>query len=178
MPSPDHDHVQSTYNNNKNVEIEGYFGKLILAMMLIWEAAGEEILSKTEHYNKIIGTHIDNVIKQYEIGQYVFVRRLPRRFYKDHKENVKYHINLKLQPVRWTGPYRILQKISPVLYTLDFHNTAKKIHITHLKLASNLSINRRRLELIRTQQRMHDKTMDSNNNKIDDIWLHQHNEDI
>ena len=140
MPSPDHDHVQSTYNNNKNVEIEGYFGKLILAMMLIWEAAGEEILSKTEHYNKVIGTHIDNVIKQYEIGQYVFVRRLPR--------------------------------------TLDFHNTAKKIHITHLKLDSNLSINRRRLEIIRTQQRMHDKTMDLTNNKIDDIWLNQHNEDI
>ena len=60
----------------------------------------------------------------------------------------------------------------------DFHNTAKKIHITHLKLASNLSINRRRLEIIRTQQRMHDKTMDSTNNKIDDIWLNQHNEDI
>ena len=34
--------------------------------MLIWEATGEEILYKTEHYNKVIGTHIDNVIKQYE----------------------------------------------------------------------------------------------------------------
>ena len=178
MPSPDHDHVQSTYDNIKNIEIEGYFGKLMLAMMLIWEAAGEEILHKTEHYNKVIGTHIDNVIKQYEIGQYVFVRRLPRRFYKDQKENVKYHINLKLQPVRWTGPYRLLHKISPVLYTLDFHNTAKKIHITHLKLASNLSINRRRLELIRKQNRVNDKIpLPMLTDKIDDIWLNQHNED-
>ncbi len=124
------------------------------------------------------GTHIDNVIKQYEIGQYVFVRRLPRRFYKDQKENVKYHINMKLQPVRWTGPYRILQKISPVLYTLDFHNTAKKIHITHLKLASNLSLNRRKLELIRKQDRVNDKIpLPILTNTIDDIWLNQHNED-
>ena len=46
----------------------------------------------------------------YELGQYVFVRRIPRRFYKDQQENVKYHINLKLQPIRWTGPYRIIQK--------------------------------------------------------------------
>ena len=46
-------------------------------MMLIWEAAGEEILHKTQNYNKLIGTNIENNIKQYEIGQYVFVRRLP-----------------------------------------------------------------------------------------------------
>ena len=55
---------------------------------------------------------------------------------------------ISYQPVRWTEPYRIIQKISPILYTLDFHNTAKKIHITHLKLASNISIHRRRLEII------------------------------
>jgi len=85
---------------------------------------------------------------------------------------------MKLQPVRWTGPYRILQKISPVLYTLDFHNTAKKIHITHLKLASNLSLNRRKLELIRKQDRVNDKIpLPILTNTIDDIWLNQHNED-
>ena len=179
MPSPDHEHIQSTYDNSRNVEIEGYYGNLIVAMMLVWEAAGEEILHKTANYNKIIGTHIEDNIRQYEIGQYVFVRRLPRRFYKDQKENIKYHINLKLQPVRWTGPYRILEKISPVLYTLDFHNTRKKIHITHLKLASNVSINRRRLEIIRKREKeqdKQDKAAIKNNDPIDEIWHNQHND--
>ena len=181
MPIPDHEHIQSTYDKNKNVEIEGYFGKLLIAMMLIWEAAGEEILQKTQHYNKLIGTNIENNIKQYEIGQYVFLRRIPRRFYKDHQENVKYHINLKLQPVRWTGPYRILQKLSPVLYVLDFHNTQKKIHITHLKLASNLSINRRKLEICRQSERSQDKPVTKEpiiSTTVDEIWSEHHNDHI
>jgi len=178
MPMPDHEHIQSTYDNNKNIEIEGYYGNLILAMMLVWEAAGEEILNKTETYNRTIGTNIENDIRQYEPGQYVLTRRIPRRFYKDPQENVKYHINLKLQPIRWTGPYRILQKISPVLYILDFHNTEKKIHIMHLKLASNISINRRRLEIIRKRDRQDSKvtTTNSNNEQIDEIWHNQINE--
>jgi hypothetical protein len=25
MPIPDHNHIQSTYDKNKNIEIEGYF---------------------------------------------------------------------------------------------------------------------------------------------------------
>jgi transposase InsO family protein len=181
MPIPDHEHIQSTYDKNKNVEIEGYFGKLVIAMMLIWEAAGEEILQKTQHYNKLIGTNIENNIKQYEIGQYVFLRRIPRRFYKDHQENVKYHINLKLQPVRWTGPYRIIQKLSPVLYVLDFHNTQKKIHITHLKLASNLSINRRKLEICRQSERSQDKPVIKEpviSTTVDEIWSDHHNDHI
>jgi len=74
MPIPDQQHIQSTYDNNINVEIKGYFGNLILAMMLIWEAVGEEILQKTEHYNKSLGIDVDKDIKSYEPGQYVFVK--------------------------------------------------------------------------------------------------------
>jgi hypothetical protein len=61
MPTPDHEHIQSTYDKNKNNELEVYFGNLVIAMMLIWEAAGEEILKKTEHYNKIIGTDVSPI---------------------------------------------------------------------------------------------------------------------
>jgi len=103
-----------------------------------------------------MGTNIENDIRQYKPGQYVFVRQIPCRFYKDQQEYVRYHINLKLQPERWTGPYRIwtgpyriLRRISPVLYVLDFRNTEKRIHDIHLKLASYISFNKRRLEIIR-----------------------------
>jgi hypothetical protein len=47
--------------------------------------------------------------------------------------------------------------VSPVLYVLDFHNIKRKIHIIHLKLASNTSIHRRRLELIRRKELNKDK---------------------
>jgi len=98
------------------------------------------------------------------------VKRVPRRFYKDQQENIKYHINIKLQPIRWTGPYRILERISPVLYVLDFHNTRKKVHIIHLKLASNTSISRRRLELIRLKQRRESRETINDDNTMDEIW--------
>jgi len=166
MPTPAHEHIQSTYDKIKNVEVEGYFGNLIIAMMLIWEAVGEEILSKTENYNRIIGVNVESDIKAYEEGQYVFMRQIPRRFYKDNKENVKYHINFKLQPIRWTGPYRILERVSPVLYVVDFHNTRRKIHIIHLKLASNTSIHRRRLELIRRKEKEKEKNGEIDDNSI------------
>ena len=106
---------------------------------------------ETEHYNKTIGINVESDIKLYEVEQYVFMRQIPRRFYKDKIENVKYHI--KLQSIRWTGPYRIIEKVSPVLYVLDFHNVQRKINIIHLRLASNTSIHRRRLELIRMRER-------------------------
>jgi len=176
MPIPDHEHIQSTYDKIKNLEVEGYFGNLVMAMMLIWEAVGEEIVHKTEHYNKALGINVDSNIKAYEPGHYVFVRRIPRRFYKDQEENIKYHINFKLQPIRWTGPYRILERVSPVLYVIDFHNTRKKIHIIHLKLASNTSINRRKLELIRLKKK--GKTLDPDqDDQINEIWQDNHNED-
>ena len=54
IPTPAHEHIQSTYDKVKNVEVEGYYGNLIIVMMLIWEAVGEEIQSKTEHYNKTL----------------------------------------------------------------------------------------------------------------------------
>jgi len=33
MPIPDHEHIQSTYDKNKNLEVEGYFGNLVMAMI-------------------------------------------------------------------------------------------------------------------------------------------------
>jgi len=51
---------QSTYDKIKNIEIEGY---LTTAMMLIWEAVGEEIILKTKFYNKALGIDIETNIK-------------------------------------------------------------------------------------------------------------------
>jgi len=59
------------YENIKSIEVERYFGKLMLAMMSFWEAAGEEILHKTEHYYKVIGTLIDYIFLK-SVNMYLF----------------------------------------------------------------------------------------------------------
>ena len=58
-----------------------YTNRNILAI-LFWtcvdlEAVGEEILSKTEHYNKTIGINVESEIKSYDVGQYIFMRQIP-----------------------------------------------------------------------------------------------------
>jgi ribosomal protein S12 methylthiotransferase accessory factor YcaO len=68
------------------------------------------------------------------------------------------------------------------LYTLDFHNSPKKIHITHLKRASNVSFNRRRLEIIRQRKRNYGTgkiatPTNITNDKVDEIWTDQHIQD-
>lgn len=137
------------------ITIEAYVEGLTKTLMLLWEMVSEENFAKTSQYNATMGIDVDvDKIKSFEVGDYVYVRRIPRRFYKDNKENVNYHINAKLQPCRWVGAFRILNKISPVTYVLDIHNQEKVIHIRHLKPAGKLSLDRRALEESRRKSRL------------------------
>jgi hypothetical protein len=62
------------------------------------------------------------------MSMYLYIRYMPRRFYKDKEENaVKYHINFQAQ--RFVGPYRIKAKLSPVIYTLDIYGENVNMHI-------------------------------------------------
>ena len=155
MSQPTEEHIREMHSNQqKEIKIESYLDKLTTMLMLLWEKAGEEIQTTTEHYNKVLGLDIpDIMIKEFAVGEYIYIRRLPRRFWKDINENVKYHINAKLQACRWAGAYRVLEKISPVLYVVDIHNKEKIIHVRHMKSAGKLSNNRRKTEHTRLYNR-------------------------
>ena len=81
---------------------------------------------------------------------------------------MSYHINFKLQPIRWTGPYRVLEKVLPELYILDFHNTRRK----YISSTSNWPAIHRSveddLELIRLKQKGERKDSFQDNNIEDD----------
>ena len=156
MQQPCESYIHDMYREQEDkVHIEAYVEKLTKTLMLLWELVGEETLMKTEHYNKAMGIDVNiDKLRSFEVGDYVYVRRIPRRFYKDNKENINYHINAKLQPCRWVGAFRILSKVSPVTYVLDIHNQEKVIHIRHLKPASKISLDRRAIEEYRRKSRL------------------------
>ena len=131
---------------------EVYVRKLIETMLLMWELVSGGQEGKNDEYNNRNNNQQSNRaldIKSFEVNEYVFITNMPRRFYKDKEENIKYHINFKLQTNRFVGPYRIKAKLSPVIYTLDIHGEDINMHIIHMKSAGKTSLKQRKAELNR-----------------------------
>jgi hypothetical protein len=81
--------------------------------------------------------------RAYDNGDYVFIRRVPRRFYTDVQEALRYNITAKLQKCRYTGAHKIIAKVSPTTYVVDVHNVARTIHVRHMKPAGRISVQRK-----------------------------------
>jgi hypothetical protein len=113
------------------------------------EGKNDEINNNRNKNNNQLSNNNNSMlnIKSFHVNEYVFIRHMPRRFYKDKEENVKYHINFKLQPHRFVGPYRIKAKLSPVIYTLDIHGEDVSMHIIHMKSAGKTSLKQRKAEI-------------------------------
>jgi transposase InsO family protein len=69
---------------------------------------------------------------EYSVGDYVFLRHVPKRFYKDVMEERRYALNRKLQ-LRWIGPYRVVRKFNPVLYQVEVNDKLKTVHAVNMK---------------------------------------------
>jgi hypothetical protein len=70
----------------------------------------------------------------YEVEDFVYIKRIPRKFYKSREESDKYISSRKLQ-FRYAGPYMVVQKNSDVSYVLDIHGTKRSIHAINMKKA-------------------------------------------
>jgi len=70
----------------------------------------------------------------YRPGEYVFYFRVPKRVFKNSARETEQKISAKLQP-RYTGPYRVIKVISPVLYALDIHGRQVTGHAINMKPA-------------------------------------------
>lgn len=66
------------------------------------------------------------------MNQLVYIKRIPKRFYKSAIEEADYHLSSKLQ-ARFAGPYRITEVLSPVLYRAEIHGREKTIHAINMK---------------------------------------------
>src|SRR5690606_21695801 len=95
-------------------KVDDYTNGLRDTLTLAWDTiSGASWTNKTVRYNqrprKPLRFH------SYKVDQLVFIKRIPRRFYKDPKDEVEYHQSSKFQ-ARYAGPYRITRQISDVLY--------------------------------------------------------------
>jgi len=101
-------------------------------MTNLWNETSHQIIrnSKTMLQNQHPKNHLQ--YKEYKVGEYFFARRVPRRFYKNPFTEKVYKLNAKLQN-RWTGPFRIIRVISPVVYEADIHNCKKMVHAVNMR---------------------------------------------
>ena len=101
-------------------------------MEQLWEEQGRSIAKHTAVFNKVPVRRQKFV--PFKVGDYFYHRQVPRRFYRDNKEEQFVKIGTKLQ-FRYTGPYRITARVegSEVVYVAMIHNVEKRVHVINMK---------------------------------------------
>ena len=101
-------------------------------MNWVWESTEQRVFgnSKVMRENQHPREHLP--FKEYKVGDFCFIKRIPRRFYNDKKDERSFKLNAKLQP-RWTGPFLIVEQKSPVNYIADIHNERNPIHAINMR---------------------------------------------
>jgi hypothetical protein len=123
----------------ETVDMNTYTSQLCEAMWYVWEGVSEGITEKARGLSQALGI-MDEDFRSYESGDYIFIRKVPRRFYTDESEALRYHITAKLQKCRYTGAHKVIVKVSPTTYVVDVHNVPRTIHVRHMKPAGRFSV--------------------------------------
>ena len=97
----------------------------------LWEEHGKQIATHSHLFNRQPVKR--QPFKAYKEGDYFYHRQVPRRFYRDNKEEDFVKIGSKLQ-FRYSGPYLINKKISDVLYEAIMHGEKIKVHAINMKM--------------------------------------------
>jgi hypothetical protein len=116
----------------KLTSVDQYIADLITCLQHVWTTVGDLKPKQTETMNKEKLPLKHNIQVEYVPGALCYLKRVPKRNYIDWKEKLKYKISSKLQ-TRYTGPYRILRQLSPVLYVANVDGHEKTIHAINMK---------------------------------------------
>ena len=100
------------------------------AMMFLWQNVGKRVIKNVDRMNKRPVTPLQ--FHPYKVGDTVMVRQIPQRFAKTKRDSEKVKIKQAFQ-MRYTGPYYIIEVLSPVLYACDVHNSRKVVHVNKMK---------------------------------------------
>ena len=119
--------------------------KLVEAMSFAWQETTLRAHDNACRGNKA-GRPNGVQFQEYEVGDMFYRKRNRVRTFKSAQEQETYKINLKLQ-ARYEGPYRIVEKVSAVVYVADINGSRKRIHAVNMKPEAR-TVNRR---LARTQ---------------------------
>jgi hypothetical protein len=121
------------YLNTKIKSLDAHASSLATALKMAWDTiAGSVWRSKTDQLNRRTVQPLE--FKHYEVDQLCFIKRIPRKFYRDIKDEEDYKISAKLL-ARYAGPYRIIEKKSEVVYIAMVHGQRRAIHAINMKPA-------------------------------------------
>jgi hypothetical protein len=76
--------------------------------------------------------HLLRRFVQYKPNDTFYVRRIPKREFKDPKDEELHKINAKLQD-RFSGPHQVIMQINPVQYKCLINGKEKLIHVNKMK---------------------------------------------
>ena len=99
-------------------------------MRTVWDEVSWEFIRNVDEYNKIPREPL--LFEPYEAGDYFMLRRHPKRHVINRRTRERNKLTAKLQ-FRWTGPYRITEKLSPVLYKAMVHGKEMCVHAVNMK---------------------------------------------
>ena len=111
--------------------IDGYIDGLVEALSNCWENI---YLQLVENQDDITSDkpRLPRIFKEFEIGDYVYRKIIPKTLYKYYLDQKEYKIIKKLQH-RFSGPFKIVEKYSPVRYAIEEEGQVKQLHALNLK---------------------------------------------
>ena len=120
---------------------------LVSAITTAWEGT-----TKRAHENVARGNRAGWVngiqFREYDVGDQFYRKRYRVRTFRLVQDQEVYKINQKLQ-ARYERPYRIVEKVSAVVYVADIDGVRKRIHAINMKLMASSP----RDELVARQRR-------------------------
>lgn len=118
--SPTTDHY-----DNADITIAEYSQNLRDSLVEVWESVSKEIVAQAGKYNDKPKSFIQ--FRPYTVGELFYLSNsVKKRFFKDLK------LSRSLQ-YRYSGPYRVTEVLSPILYEADIHNKLRIVHAINMK---------------------------------------------
>jgi hypothetical protein len=112
-----------------------YSQDLALSMETMWELIGEK--ERVNSHNISDKSKIGNKFKEFQVGDEVGIIRIPSRFFNS-EEAGKIKIRKALQD-RYSGPYPIIKKISPITYVVNIFGKESYIAARNMKKFSRFN---------------------------------------
>jgi hypothetical protein len=99
----------------------------------IWDEVATKLTTvNVDKFNKSVSKKLEFI--PYKEGDFIYIKRIPRKFFKHKNESIKYVLSRKYQH-RYCGPFIILKKNNDVSYTVDMYGKSRGIHVTNMKKA-------------------------------------------
>ena len=124
---PSEEHIAEL---KEDQNIHAYARDLRDAMEFFWTNAAKQVSDNSDNLNRMPLRRLQ--FKPFEVGDYFYHTRVPRRFHRDAEEDKIYKLSSKLQ-FRYTGPYRVVKVLSPVTYQADMNGKVITVHAISMK---------------------------------------------